>query len=853
MTLSKWVDEKPIQITQVEILRQATFGLEWLHSQSIIHRDLKPENILLRSDLKRVKISDFGLSRHLIGGSTSVKTTAGGTDGWIAPEILAQMEVGLSEANFSFASDVFALGCVYYYVLTDGKHAFGDKIRRQSNIIDGNDTFDMNDVLFCCSQNLIFIKLMVSTDRHVRPSCSSILRYFPLFWSYKNLRKFMLFHHTSGSLQTMIKVLIESPCILEHNIELAALKELGLQTETSVGCMIVAKQCEWASEHYLCSNVTKTDRSTLTQQRRVSNATSADLNHTTQNSRRVLTPNNSLEFGNGDGVIQLDTQETTENTPKINDNPEINGNSTQEEDEAYAPLKMPLTPLICLTRQEDEAYEDEVSSDLGPKNKTEIQIGAIQRKPNLETSSTQFENLETGDVTHNNAVSNFIEIESEIPPTNAHSISVAPAHLDEMPNGYQNTAADDITDNFKQLEGGRVTRVKRLFEFVEKADFNKFCGEINTAKVELQLTELWDPDKFTLLHVAVASHRYEVVKYLIDQVGFLEVLFEDKFNDLIHICIQNIGIVEIDRFQNICNIIELLVSKRQDLIQIKEPFKKQTPLHVVATEDFLNGKRLEFIQKLIQNNADVNGIDYLLQTPLHLIVRESQQLMDIVELLIKNQANPDATDKNKETFLHVAAQNTTPDIFHALVDYLVSIKQTGSINGIDTHGCTAVHYAVQHFELMEQTLEILDQQGFNFNACDGNGNSLILHAIKGGRSRSFIEMLIDFGADVKLLNNAEDTALHWAALYGNISALELLLSLGENLVDVNAKNLDGNTPLHTVLKITEKHVNEVVIKLLDHNANVHLVNGNGDLPITLAKKRIVEKGQRMCIVELLKP
>lgn len=35
------------------------------------------------------------------------------------------------------AVDVFSLGCIYYYVLTIGSHPFGDALKRQANIIQG--------------------------------------------------------------------------------------------------------------------------------------------------------------------------------------------------------------------------------------------------------------------------------------------------------------------------------------------------------------------------------------------------------------------------------------------------------------------------------------------------------------------------------------------------------------------------------------------------------------------------------------------------------------------------------------------------------------------------------------------
>jgi len=31
--------------------------------------------------------------------------------------------------------DIFSLGCVYYYVLSGGHHAFGDNLKRQANIL----------------------------------------------------------------------------------------------------------------------------------------------------------------------------------------------------------------------------------------------------------------------------------------------------------------------------------------------------------------------------------------------------------------------------------------------------------------------------------------------------------------------------------------------------------------------------------------------------------------------------------------------------------------------------------------------------------------------------------------------
>lgn len=177
-------------IEPLEILKQATLGLEHLHSLSIVHRDIKPQNVLLSiagPTGVRAMISDFGLCKKLQTGKDSFSRGSGiaGTDGWIAPEMLTENK------STTHAVDMFSLGCLYYYVLSDGEHPFGDKIRRQGNILSGYWTMDeIKEDQWKVEVCKPLLVSLISSEPADRPSCKAVLNY-PIFWNNKTILNFL--------------------------------------------------------------------------------------------------------------------------------------------------------------------------------------------------------------------------------------------------------------------------------------------------------------------------------------------------------------------------------------------------------------------------------------------------------------------------------------------------------------------------------------------------------------------------------------------------------------------------------------------------------------------------------------
>jgi len=118
--LDELVRSGPLPVSRaIALLRMACKGLQAAHEHGIVHRDIKPGNLMVVSRRKRehLVIVDFGIATS--SGHTAQDVR--GTPHTMAPE---QISGGVVDAR----TDVYALGCCAFHMLTGAPFARGDSV-----------------------------------------------------------------------------------------------------------------------------------------------------------------------------------------------------------------------------------------------------------------------------------------------------------------------------------------------------------------------------------------------------------------------------------------------------------------------------------------------------------------------------------------------------------------------------------------------------------------------------------------------------------------------------------------------------------------------------------------------------
>ena len=210
------------------------------------------------------------------------------------------------------------------------------------------------------------------------------------------------------------------------------------------------------------------------------------------------------------------------------------------------------------------------------------------------------------------------------------------------------------------------------------------------------------------------------------------------------------------------------------------------------------------VNVLLQYGANLALTDKILDcTALHFAAGSSDNSGEILRCLIENGADVNGVNKRKHTPLMIAAKMGRINALTLL------IKHGADVDLQDSDGYKALHHPVYGSDISSEILSCLIGIGADVNARTNNGVAPLMIAAEKGHINA-VTSLVKCGANVHLQDKDGNTALHYAAHFrdGLPEIVEMLLNLGAS----HMCNHQGLTPLYQACISRNKAVVKCLIE-----------------------------------------
>lgn len=270
--------------------------------------------------------------------------------------------------------------------------------------------------------------------------------------------------------------------------------------------------------------------------------------------------------------------------------------------------------------------------------------------------------------------------------------------------------------------------------------------------------------------------------------------------------------------------------------------------------DAVRTNDLNAIKAAIQHGADVNAYDD--DSDNVLINAAMYASMDGMQLLLDNKANANAKNKFAQTALMLCTDDLNK--MKLLLRYGANINDTArsgntafliacssygryeAVQWLIAHGAdvyakrwgveTALMRAAQFSDTL--TIKLLLSKGLDINAHPW-GFTPLMYAVRMGNWNA-VRYLVNHGADVNITDESNFLAVAWAAVAGNVEAVNLMLP---GTKDLNIKNTRAGMTALMWATYTEYDNPGIIRAFIAKGADVNAKADDGSTALTWALKK----------------
>lgn len=210
-------------------------------------------------------------------------------------------------------------------------------------------------------------------------------------------------------------------------------------------------------------------------------------------------------------------------------------------------------------------------------------------------------------------------------------------------------------------------------------------------------------------------------------------------------------------------------------LMIASAFRGVTPYCGIGGEDTLNNNKMDSNDPMDTHNGPGSAGS----------AKNEKSSTSMIDDLISQGASIDKTMENTgETSLHLAARFCRADAVKRL------LEANADCNSKDFDGRTPLHTAIAA-DACGAFQILINHRHTDLNAKSKNGDTPLILAVRSCAD-SMMKELLNLNIEINLGDNVQRTALHWAALVSNLTALKELIKKGANK---DAQDEKEQTPL----------------------------------------------------------